>query len=100
MSRALKDAEKTLESPVTIALEGAPLRTSLGLALDQLSLSYTVKGGVLVVNDDYDPLPVARDDPFLTIGQSLLALLASGVGGALAAVLHDPRGETAAEARR
>ena len=44
---------KTLESPVTIALEGAPLRTSLGLALDQLSLSYTVKGGALIVNDDY-----------------------------------------------
>jgi hypothetical protein len=97
---ALKGVGKTLESPVTIALEGAPLRTSLGLALDQLSLSYTVKGGVLIVSADDAPLPVARDDPFLTIGQSLLALLAAGIGGILAAVIHDPRGETAAEARR
>ena len=42
---------------------------------------------------------LARDDPFLTIGQSLLALLAAGVGGAMAAVIHDPQGETAVEAR-
>lgn len=85
---ALRDADASLETTVTIDLERVPLRTSLDLALGQLSLTYTVRGGVLVVNDEFGQLPVAGDDPFLSIGQSLFALLAAWVGGLTAASLQ------------
>jgi hypothetical protein len=92
---ALRDVEKSIESPVTIDLDGVPLRTSLDLVLNQLDLSYTVKGGVLVVNDEFGQVPLACNDPFLTIGQCLLALFAAGVGSVLAGLVHNPRDERA-----
>jgi hypothetical protein len=95
----LQESEKGLRSPVTIDLKGVPIRTSLQLALDQLALLYTVKGGVLIVDsasNDPDPIQFACNDPFLAIGQSVLALLAAGVGGVLAALICDPPGATAA----
>jgi hypothetical protein len=88
------DPEKTLQATVRINLEGVPVRTSLDLVLSQLSLLYTVKGGVLIVtsvSEDADYIPLASSDPFLAIGQSLLALLASGIGALSAAIIHqDP----------
>ena len=68
------------------------MRTTLDLALHQCELLYTVKGGVIIVdNGAYSPnyVPIASSDPFLAIGQSLLALLAAGVGGVLAALVYD-----------
>ncbi|MHC5542916.1 hypothetical protein ACYOEI_32230, partial [Singulisphaera rosea] len=45
----LQVAEKTIASPVTIDLEGLPLKTTLGLALKQLDLVFYVRDGLLTV---------------------------------------------------
>ncbi len=47
--QALQDADKTLASTVSIDLRGIPLRTSLRLALKQLSLIYQVRDGLLTI---------------------------------------------------
>jgi hypothetical protein len=46
----LADAEKTLTSPITIDLEGVPLKTTLRLILKQLGLAYCVKDGLLYIS--------------------------------------------------
>jgi RNA polymerase sigma factor (sigma-70 family) len=48
----LKVAGKTMTSPVTIDLEGIPLRTTLRLVLEQLGLDYYVDDGRLMINDE------------------------------------------------
>jgi hypothetical protein len=45
----LQEAEKTLTSPITLDLEGVPLKTTLRLLLKQLGLTYTVKDGLLTI---------------------------------------------------
>jgi len=51
----LLEAEKTLQSPVTINLEGMPLSTSLELMLKQLGLaSYVRPEGLLVITHEDD----------------------------------------------
>ncbi len=47
--QGLQDADKTMASTVTINLDGIPLRTTLRLILKQLSLTYTVKDGLLTI---------------------------------------------------
>ena len=91
---SVEEIEKALETPVKIDLEGVPLRTTLELALHQCELLYTVKGGVIIVDngaDSPDYVPIASSDPFLAIGQSLLALLAAGVGGGVGCPRLRPR---------
>jgi RNA polymerase sigma factor (sigma-70 family) len=54
----LTEAEKTMTSPVTIDLEGVPLRDSLRLVLKQLGLTYSVADGLLTIsweNPEGDP---------------------------------------------
>jgi hypothetical protein len=46
----LKEAGQKTTSPVTIDLEGVPLRTSLRLLLKQLDLAYCVKDGLLIIS--------------------------------------------------
>jgi hypothetical protein len=46
----LAEAEKTLTSPITMDLEGVPLKTTLRLMLKQLGLAYCVKEGVLYIS--------------------------------------------------
>ncbi len=46
----LSEAEKTMASPITINLEGIPLRTSLRLLLKQIDLSYYIKDGLLIIS--------------------------------------------------
>jgi hypothetical protein len=46
----LQEAEKTLQSTVTIDLEDVPLRFSLRLLLKQLGLAYCIHDGVLVIS--------------------------------------------------
>jgi hypothetical protein len=49
----LQEAEKTLQSPVTIKLDGVPLKMTLRLILKQLGLTYTVKDGFMkITNED------------------------------------------------
>ena len=45
----LNEAGKTMVSPVTLDLEGVPLKTTLRLLLKQLGLTYTVKAGLLTI---------------------------------------------------
>jgi RNA polymerase sigma factor (sigma-70 family) len=45
----LQEAEKTLDSPVTIDLVDVPLRRTLQLALEQLGLLYEVGDGLIVI---------------------------------------------------
>jgi hypothetical protein len=45
----LNEASRTLQSPVTLDLEGVPLKTTLRLLLKQLGLTYTVKDGLLTI---------------------------------------------------
>ncbi len=45
----LQEAEKTLTSPVSIDLEGIPLRRTLQLVLRPLGLGYFVQDGILVI---------------------------------------------------
>ena len=47
--QGLTDADKTMASTVTMNLEGIPLKTTLRLMLKQLSLTYTVKDGLLTI---------------------------------------------------
>jgi RNA polymerase sigma factor (sigma-70 family) len=46
----LQQAEATFKSPVTIDLEGVPLKMSLRLVLKQLGLAYCVRDGVLIIS--------------------------------------------------
>jgi hypothetical protein len=48
----LQEAEKTLTSPVTLDLEGVPLKATLRLLLKQLGLTYTVKDGLLTITSE------------------------------------------------
>lgn len=45
----LLEADRTPQSPVTIAVQQVPLRTALEAVLDQLDLSYVVRGGMLTI---------------------------------------------------
>ncbi|WP_165222279.1 RNA polymerase sigma factor [Aquisphaera insulae] len=45
----LEESEKSLTSPVSLDLEGVPLRYTLRLLLRQLGLIYEVKDGVLII---------------------------------------------------
>ncbi len=47
---ALRELDLTMDSPVTIELEGVPLRTTLRLMLRQLGLVYSVIDGVLIIS--------------------------------------------------
>ena len=92
---ALEEAEKTVKSPVRINLKRVPLRTGLELALSQLGLHYAVKGGLIAVDSEgpYDDATVELSDPFLVVGQCLLALLAAGIGSVLGTYAYDPKSE-------
>ena len=46
----LKEAEKTMTSPVSIDLEGVPLKTTLRLILKQMGLAYCVKDGLVIIS--------------------------------------------------
>jgi hypothetical protein len=97
----LQEAEKTMQSPVTLNLEGVVARTALGLILNQIGMRSSIQEGVLIITSDTGPhrLPDAVDaDPYLSVGHCLLALLAAGLGAGLAQRFCTPREESAAQA--
>ena len=54
----LQEAERTLQSSVSIDLQGVPLRTTLRLCLKQLGLMYLVEDGCLqITSEDRDDGP-------------------------------------------
>lgn len=46
----LKEAGKTMTSPVVLDLEGVALKTTLRLLLKQIGLAYCVKDGVVIIS--------------------------------------------------
>jgi hypothetical protein len=95
----LQEAEKTMQSPIAINLEGAPLRTTLRLILKQIDLTYAIQDGVVLITsekaDEEEPFSVGVD-PYLSVGHCLLALLAAGLGAVLARWFCAPRDAPAA----
>jgi hypothetical protein len=91
----LLEAEKTLESPITINLEGVPLAVSLELGLRQLGLFHYVRGGVLIVesvsgSEFAEESAVGNEeDPYLISGRCLITCLAACLGGLLAPTVSD-----------
>ncbi len=89
----LQEAEKSMTSTVKgVDLEGVRLETSLRLCLKQLELCYLVKDGLLLITsqNDADPLFIApQNDPYLIVGECLLALIAACLGGAAAPFVCD-----------
>ena len=71
--------ERTIRS---IDSEGVPLKTSLRLCLSQLDLQYEVRDGVLRITSAEESLPL-HANPFMIVGQCVLALLAAVIGGVL-----------------
>jgi hypothetical protein len=88
----LHEAQKNLTSPVSIEVEGVPLRHSLSKCLKQLGLAYSVRDGYVMISSEGAVMPV-YDDPFLIVGHCLLALIAAGLGGVLGPLASDRRGE-------
>jgi hypothetical protein len=81
----LAEAERNLDSTVSIDLQGVPLKTTLRLCLRPLGLMYFIEDGCLQITsvEEEDTVP-PRDDPFLVVGHSLFALVAAAVGGVIA----------------
>ena len=79
----LNEAEKTMTSPVTLDVEGVPLKTTLRLMLNQLGLTYSVRDGLLMITKE------AVADPFRRIGHCYWALLMACFGGLAGRALHN-----------
>jgi hypothetical protein len=87
---SVNEASKAPTRPVTIDVDGVPLKTTLRLLLNQLDVGYRVRGGVLVISSEVDDEPM-QEDPFLLAGHCLLALLAACAGGLIAPLVTAPR---------
>ncbi len=79
----LQEAEKTMTSPVTLDLEGVPLKTTLRLLLKQLGLTYTVKDGLLTITSESseDQPTEIRVYPVADLAIIPLSLMGGGMGG-------------------
>jgi hypothetical protein len=85
---ALNEAGKTMTSPVTLDVEGAPLRVTLRLLLKQLDLGYVVQDGLLKIGK---ASTVSSATPFRRMGHCYWALLAAFCGGFAGRALHSTR---------
>jgi tetratricopeptide (TPR) repeat protein len=79
----LQEAEKTMQSPVQLDLEGVPLKTTLRLMLKQLGLTYTVKDGMLTITSESseDQPTEIRVYPVADLAIIPLSLMGGGGGG-------------------
>src|SRR5208283_3434403 len=79
----MQEADKTLTSPVSIDLEGVPLKTTLRLLLKQLGLTYTVKDGFLMITsqESEDQQTEIRVYPVADLAIIPLSLMGGGMGG-------------------
>ncbi|MDR3637414.1 MAG: hypothetical protein P4L84_26655, partial [Isosphaeraceae bacterium] len=81
----LQEAEKTMQSPVQLDLEGVPLKTTLRLLLKQLGLTYTVKDGMLTItseSSDDQPTEI-RVYPVADLAIIPMSLMGGGMGGGM-----------------
>ncbi len=84
--QGLQDADKTMADTVTINLEGIPLKTTLRLLLKQLSLTYTVKDGLMTItstasDDQPTEIRVYHAADLALIPLSLMGGGGGGMGG-------------------
>ncbi len=81
----LQEADRTETSPVKIDLENIPLKTALKLILDQVGLVYTVKDGILKIdNKDSENLATEiRVYPVADLAMIPLSLMGGGGGGGM-----------------
>ena len=81
----LQEADKTQTSPVSIDLEGVPLKTTLRLLLKQLGLTYTVKDGFLMITsqESEDQQTEIRVYPVADLAIIPLSLMGGGMGGGM-----------------
>ncbi len=79
----MQEADKTLTSPVSIDLEGVPLKTTLRLLLKQIGLTYTVKDGFLMITsqESEDQQTEIRVYPVADLAIIPLSLIMGGGGG-------------------
>ena len=87
----LTEADKTMASPVTLNLDGVPLKKSLKLLLKQLELTYTVKDGLMTITSttskdqptEIRVYPVAdlAIIPFSLMGGGGMGGMGGGMGG-------------------
>ena len=82
----LQEADKTLTSPVSIDLEGVPLKTTLRLLLKQLGLTYTVKDGFLMITSQESEDQQTEIRVYPVADLAIIPLSLMGGGGAWAAV--------------
>jgi len=87
----LQEAEKTMQSPVRIDMEGVPLKTGLQLTLRQLGMIYEIREGLLEINSTAECSMPYIEDPLLSVGHCLLALIAAGVGSLVAPLVAGPQ---------
>ncbi len=85
---ALNEAGKTMNSPVTLEAEGAPLRVTLELLLKQLDLGYVVQDGLLKIGK---ASTLSSAAPFGRMGHCYWALLAAFCGGCAGRTLYNTR---------
>jgi hypothetical protein len=83
---ALNEAQKTMTSPVTLDVEGVPLKATLRLVLKQIGLDYTVQDGLLMIGN---PSTLSSAAPFHRLGHCYWALLAAFCGGFAGRILHN-----------
>ena len=81
----LQEAEKTITSPVTLDLEGIPLKTSLRLILKQIGMTYTVKDGLMTItsNNSEDQPTEIRVYQVADLAIIPLSLMGGGGGGGM-----------------
>jgi hypothetical protein len=79
----LQESEKTLTSPVTMNLEGVPLKQTLRLILRQLDLTYSVKDGFMTITSttSENQQTEIRVYPVADLAIIPLTLLGGGGGG-------------------
>jgi hypothetical protein len=82
----LNEAERMMTSPVTLDVEGVPLRTTLRLMLNQLGLEYVVQDGLLKIGV---ASTLSNSAPFHRLGHCYFALLAAFCGGCAGRILHN-----------
>jgi hypothetical protein len=81
----LQEADKTMTSPITLDLEGVPLKTTLRLMLKQLGLTYTVKDGFLMITsqESEDQQTEIRVYPVADLAIIPFSLMGGGMGGGM-----------------
>ena len=86
----LKVARQTMSSSVMIDVDRTSVKNCLSRTLRQCDLTFAVRDGFLMISDADAVLP-AYEDPYLIVGHCLLALIAAGLGGALAPLFSSDR---------